>query len=115
MNTQLNSSIPASLETCKLPWLPDSYFVSLAEARASSGAPGAPRPKTQMVGAAGGESLVQATEDVQIKVAFNCRSLFLSEKKPDGSETLHGDLLSQITLDLDSIIYREGREAPLAK
>jgi len=88
-------------EQCKLPWLSDDYFVSLKEGRATAGASSPARPVPASAKAPA------PTKEQQTTATTKCRSLF---EPPSGS--VHGDLLSPLIVMLDSIIYREGRQAP---
>lgn len=88
MDKQVTTNIPAVLtENCQLPWLSDDYFTALKEKRP---APAVPTPT-----------------DEQLGQRKKCQSLF---EVPSGG--LHGNAVSSLVNDLDSIIYREGREAP---
>jgi hypothetical protein len=94
MMTQVSETIPEVLnDQCKLPWL-DEHFAALQEGRPAAGASSA-------VG-------TPSTAERELAV-LRCRSLF---EPPKG--TLHGDLMAPLILDLDAIIYREGRQAPHA-
>lgn len=88
-------------QTCRLPWLPDGYFAALNEAKATTGAPSPARPVQAAAKARA------PTPAEQAAVSASCRSLF---EPPD--EAAHGNLLTPLIIDLDSIIYREGRQAP---
>jgi len=104
-DTPENAGIPFILDQqCKLPWLSDSYFATLQEGRATAGASSAARPAPKTAKAGIPTALQQVTAVAQ------CRSLF---DPPAG--TVHGNLVDSLVTDLDSIIYREGRQAPAAK
>jgi hypothetical protein len=90
-------------EQCKLQWLSDDYFASLTEGRATAGASSPARPAPASL------KTPAPTEDEQTKATTNCRALF---EPPYGS--VHGNLVSALIVMLESIIYREGRQAPLA-
>jgi hypothetical protein len=101
-DTAAAPGIPFILDQqCKLPWLPDEYFASLQEGRATAGASSPARPSA--VSAKAGKPSVQE----EAEATNRCRSLFVP---PPGS--VHGNLVDSLVIDLDAIIYREGREAP---
>jgi hypothetical protein len=92
-------------QQCKLPWLSDEYFTALQEGRATAGASSPARP-TSAAAKAG-----TPTKDQEATATVRCRSLF---QPPSG--TAHGNLVEPLVVDLDAIIYREGRQAsPSAK
>ncbi|HZK89925.1 MAG TPA: hypothetical protein VFC56_07250 [Stellaceae bacterium] len=104
-STADNAGIPFILDQqCKLPWLSDDYFAALQEARATAGAATPARPSTVSAKAGTPTPAQQANAKTQ------CSALFVP---PAGSA--HGNLLSPLIVDLDAIIYREGREAPTSK
>lgn len=88
-------------QQCKLPWLSDEYFATLQEGRATAGAssPARPAPASAKAGT--------PTPDQEANAVVRCRSLF---EPPKG--TVHGALVDSLVVDLDAIIYREGRQAP---
>jgi hypothetical protein len=101
-DTPAAPGIPFILDQqCKLSWLPDEYFASLEEARATAGALSPVRPTTASAKAR------KPTIQEQTEAITRCRSLFVP---PSGA--VHGNLVDSLVIDLDSIIYREGREAP---
>lgn len=94
--------IPLVLDQqCKLSWLSDDYFAALKEGRATAGASSPARP-AQASAKAG-----TPTKDQQSTALNNCRALFVP---PPGE--VHGILVHPLVVELDSIIYREGRQAP---
>jgi hypothetical protein len=101
MIKQVTISMPAELFECELPWLSDEYFISLQEGRATIGAASPARPVSQEVRAR------IPSEVQQARVTTNCRSLF---EPPSGAA--HGNLVASLVVDLDAIVYREGRQAP---
>lgn len=105
MTKQVTTSIPAVLsQQCQLPWLSDDYFAALQEGRATAGATTPARPASAAA-SAGTPTGNQAADAVA-----HCRSLF--DPPPD---TVHGNLIDSLVIDLDAIIYREGRQAPSGK
>jgi hypothetical protein len=102
MIKQVTVSIPIELSQCKLPWLSDEYFLALQEGRATAGAASPARPVPKQA-KAGTPSEVQ-----QAIAARDCRSLF---EPPSGAA--HGNLVDPLVVDLDAIVYREGRQAPM--
>ena len=108
MNEQVTGNTAGALgipfildQQCKLDWLPDTYFTSLQEGRATAGAPSPARPADSFA-KAGIPSTAEEAAAVQ-----RCAALF---KPPPGA--VHGNLLDSLIIDLNSIIYREEREAP---
>jgi hypothetical protein len=101
MIKQVTVSIPNELSQCKLPWLSDEYFVTLQEGRATAGAASPARPVSTAAKAG------VSSEPQQASVTTSCRSLF---EPPSG--TAHGNLVDPLIVDLDAIVYREGRQAP---
>lgn len=100
----VTAGIPVELaEQCKLPWLSDEYFDTLREGRATAGAQSPARAP-----AAGAKAGTPAPGQADT-VKAGCRSLF---EPPAGS--VHGNAVASLVTDLDAIIYREGREAPLS-
>jgi hypothetical protein len=94
--------IPLVLDQqCKLPWLPDDYFETLSEGRATAGASSPARPVPASAKAA------SPSKDQQSIAVKNCQALFTP---PPGQ--IHGNLVHSLVVDLDAIIYREGRQAP---
>jgi len=103
-DTAENAGMPFILDQqCQLPWLPDAYFTNLQEARATAGASSPARPP------AAGAKAGTPTDAQQSDATKHCKALF---EPPDGSA--HGNLVDSLVTDLDAIIYREGRQAPLA-
>jgi hypothetical protein len=104
-STADSAGIPFILDQqCKLPWLSDSYFTALQEGRSTAGATSPARPASPAAKAGAPTSVQQANAITQ------CRSLF---EPPNGA--VHGNLLDPLIVDLDAIIYREGRQAPSTK
>jgi hypothetical protein len=102
MIKQVTTNMPLVLEQqCKLPWLSDDYFAVLRERRATAGASSPARPASALAKAG------TPTLDQQASATARCRSLF---EPPQGA--IHGDLVDSLVVDLDAIIYREGRQAP---
>ncbi len=102
-STAKSPGIPFILDQqCKLPWLPDEYFLALEEGRATTGAPTSARPTSVKVG--------KPTSEEEAIAVTRCRSLF---EPPQGA--VHGVLVDPLVIELDAVIYREGREAPSAK
>ena len=94
--------IPLVLDQqCKLPWLSDDYFATLSEARATAGASSPARPTPASAQA------TKPTRDQQSIAIRRCRALFIP---PPGQ--VHGNLVHPLVVDLDAVIYREGRQAP---
>jgi hypothetical protein len=94
--------IPLVLDQqCKLPWLSEDYFASLGEGRAIAGASSPARP------ASASAKPASPTKEQQSLAIRNCRALFVS---PPGQ--VHGNLVHSLVVDLDAVIYREGRQAP---
>jgi len=99
------AGIPFILDQqCKLPWLSDAYFTAIQEGRATAGATSPARPASPAA-AAGTPTNVQ-----QSNATTQCRSLF---EPPSGA--VHGNLVDPLIVELDEIIYREGRQAPGTK
>ena len=88
-------------QQCKLPWLSDEYFKILQEGRATAGASSPARP------ASAGAKAGTPSKAQEVAATAQCRSLF---EPPSGAA--HGNLLTPLVVDLDAIIYREGRQAP---
>jgi hypothetical protein len=108
MKTQVNERFPRDLaEQCKLPWLSDRYFETLAEARATAGMPSSARAQTSSQSA----NSVAPTADQELLAKRRCGALFELGDGP-GARRIHGDLVSPLVVELDAIIYREGRQAP---
>ena len=86
-------------QQCKLEWLKDDYFSALqgSHTTAKASAPARPVPAQS----------VTPSRATRAHRRIACASLF----EPSGGSK-HGDLLSSLIVDLDAIIYREGREAP---
>jgi hypothetical protein len=104
MIKQVSANMPLELDQqCKLPWLSDDYFAALREGRATAGAPSPARPASASAKAG------TPTVDQQAAAIARCRSLF---EPPKGA--VHGDLVDSLVIDLDAVIYREGRQAPLS-
>jgi hypothetical protein len=96
MMNQVTTIIPSSLgEQCKVPWIDDSYFSG------KSSVSGADAPKPPGNAEAQRKAAQTATQ--------RCHALF--EVLP-GTSSKHGDLVSTLVVALESIIYREGRQAP---
>lgn len=108
MKKQVSERFPRILDQqCKLPWLSDQYFKALAEARATAGAPSAPRRRKSQDAAAG---VPPAGQERLAK--DRCSALFdVSIGQPEVPR-MHGNLLDPLVVELDAIIYREGRQAP---
>jgi len=103
MMKQVSATIPLVLdEQCKLPWLSDDYFAALQEGRATSGASSPARPPLSSAEAG------KPSGDQAAMAVTRCGALF---EAPPG--TVHGPLVDPLVTDLDAIIYREGRQAPL--
>lgn len=99
MRTELAERFPEILaEQCRLPWLSDDYFQTLADARATAGGPS---PARQTPPGADARTLAKV----------RCGALFETAQGPSGRR-LHGDLVGPLAIELDAIIYREGRQAP---
>jgi hypothetical protein len=107
MKIQVSERFPRVLDQqCKLPWLSDIYFRKLAEARATAGALTAPRPQTlQSV------AVASPPPDQEVLAKSRCGALFELSTSP-GIRTVHGNLVEPLVVELDAIIYREGRQAP---
>jgi hypothetical protein len=104
MNTQVSERFPRILaQQCQLPWLSDQYFEAVTEGRATAGAPSAARPQAAKANAPG--------SDQESLARRRCRALFELHTIAGGS-TVHGDLVGPLVVELDSVIYREGRQAP---
>jgi hypothetical protein len=101
-STPYARGIPFILDQqCELPWLSDEYFAALQEGRATAGAPSPARP-TSAAAKAGSPS-----KDQEDTATARCRGLL---QPPSGAA--HGNLVDPLVVDLDAIIYREGRQAP---
>jgi hypothetical protein len=108
MKTQVNERFPRDLaEQCKLPWLSDRYFETLAEARATAGMPTSARAQTSSQPA----NSAAPTAEQEVLAKRRCGALFELGDGP-GTRRIHGDLVSPLVVELDAIIYREGRQAP---
>ena len=108
MKTQVNERFPRDLaEQCKLPWLSDRYFETLAEARATAGMPSSARAQTSSQPA----DSVAPTAEQEALAKRRCGALFELGDGP-GAHRIHGNLVSPLVVELDAIIYREGRQAP---
>jgi hypothetical protein len=107
MNTLVDERFPRDLDQqCKLPWLSDQYFETLAEARATAGVPSSARPQTSQTA-----NSVMPTADQEVLAKRRCDALFELGDGP-GARRIHGNLVSPLVVELDAIIYREGRQAP---
>jgi hypothetical protein len=103
-NSSSSPGMPFILDQqCRLPWLPDDYFVAMAEGQATAGAPSAARPTPASATAERPSPGQEATAPLR------CRSLF--EPLPG---TAYGNLVEPLVIDLQAIVYREGREATMA-
>lgn len=103
-NSAQTPGIPFILDQqCRLPWLSDEYFTALRERGATAGA-SSPARTTVEAGRAGTPSADQKATARQ-----RCLGLF---EPPSGAA--HGALVNQLVVDLDAIIYREGRQAETA-
>jgi hypothetical protein len=51
------------------------------------------------------------TKEEKAKAKASCAPLFETHVGPEGRK-IHGDLLGPLVVELDSIIYRETRQAP---
>jgi hypothetical protein len=108
MKTQVNERFPRDLaEQCKLPWLSDQYFETLAEARATAGMPSSARAQTSLQPA----NSLAPTAEQEVLAKRRCGALFELGDGP-AARRIHGDLVSPLVVELDAIIYREGRQAP---
>ena len=104
-NTPAAPGIPFILnQQCKLPWLSDDYFNAIREGRATTGAASPARPVSTSSKAG------SPTPEQQRNATIRCQALF---DAPPGAA--HGVLVSSLIVDLDAIIYREGRQAPARK
>jgi hypothetical protein len=118
MSKEVGKNIPDELQhQCRLPWLPDAYFLALSESRAAAGAPGSPRPAASPMAAKARSEAAKARppapgEEADIKL--KCSSLFVPVTDGAGQRSSHGDALGPLIIQLESIIYREGRQAPPA-
>jgi hypothetical protein len=107
MKTQVSERFPRVLDQqCKLPWLSDRYFQGLAEARATAGAPTARRPQTPR-----SDTVGTPTPDQEMLAKRRCDALFELSASPE-ARAVHGNLVEPLVVELDAIIYREGRQAP---
>jgi hypothetical protein len=107
MKIQVDERFPRDLaQQCKLTWLSDRYFETLVEARATTGAPSATRPQTSETA-----NSAPPSADQQLLAKRRCSALFELGDGP-GARRIHGDLVGPLAVELDAIIYREGRQAP---
>jgi hypothetical protein len=96
MMNEVTSRIPENLDQqCKVSWIPDSYFAG------KSAISGADAPKPPGNANAQRAALANARE--------RCVALFTPPLPTVGK---HGLLLNTLITELDSVIYREGRQAP---
>jgi hypothetical protein len=109
MKTQVNERFPRDLaQQCKLLWLSDRYFETLAEARATAGVPSSARLQTSQPA-----NSVAPTAEQEVLAKRRCGALFELGDGP-GARRIHGNLVSPLVVELEAIIYREGRQARTA-
>ena len=87
-------------QQCRLPWLSEEYFAAPRERGATAGASSPARPTI--------EAGRPGTPSADQKATARQRCLGLFERR---SGAAHGVLVNQLVVDLDAIIYREGRQA----
>jgi len=96
--------VPIILEQqCKIPWLEDDYFTQMKEGKATAGSPLPARPQSN--------SATQRVPSTNEEADIKNRCLNALTQTPG---TSHSTIVDSLITDLDAIIYREGRQAPVA-